>query len=125
MKIPDNLDSKLVMQGIHIDLTESLQNTIREKFAVILRHNEFILRLNVRLHKNQTQGSDHHYRATAQVEIGGPDMVASTEGKEVYPVLDELVEKLDRLLERRHGRHKDRRNHPQEIELNSDIPKAS
>lgn len=112
------------MQGIHVELTDSLQSAIRDKFAAILRHNEFIIRINVRLHQDQTIGTDHHYQATAQIEIGGPDLVASADGKDAYVVLDELVEKLDRLLERRHGRRKEKRNHPQEIELDAPIPKT-
>lgn len=124
MNLPDNLHSKLIMQGIHMELTEALQNAIRDKFAVLLRHNEFIVRIDVRLDQNQTVGKDHHYRATAQIEIGGPDLVATAEGKDAYVVLDDLVEKLEQLLKRRHGRRKDRRNHPQEIELEANIPKA-
>ena len=124
MKLPDNLDSKLVMQGVHIELTDALQNAIREKFAVLLRHNEFIIRIQVRLHQDQTMGNEHHYTATAEIEIGGPNLVATAEGKDAYVILDELVDRLDHLLERRHGRRKDRRNHPHDIELDANIPKA-
>ncbi len=124
MNLPENQESKLLMQGIHIELTEALQNAIREKFAVLLRHNDYIIRINVRLHQDQTMGTEHHYTATAQIEIGGPDLIATADGKDAYVVLDELVERLDNLLERRHGRRKDRRNHPHDIELDSNIPKT-
>jgi putative sigma-54 modulation protein len=124
MNTPETIDSKLIMQGIHFELTAAMQDIIREKFAVLLRHNDFIIRINLRIAQEQTLGQDHLYRGTAQIEIGGPDLVASTEGKDAYGVLDELVDKLDRLLERRHGRRKDRRNHPHEIELDAPIPKA-
>jgi len=124
MNLPENLAGKLLMQGIHVELTEALQNAIREKFAVLLRHNDYILRINVRLHQDQTLGTEHHYTATAQIEIGGPDLVATAEGKEAYVVLDELVARLDNQLERRHGRRKEKRNHPHDIELNADIPKT-
>jgi putative sigma-54 modulation protein len=91
---------------------------------VLLRHNEFIQRINVRLHQDQTLGNDHHYTATADIEISGPNLVATAEGKDAYVILDELVDRLDNLIERRHGRRKERRNHPHDIELNSNIPKA-
>lgn len=123
MNLPGDSDSKLLMQGIHVELTEALQSAIREKFAVLLRHNDYIIRINVRLHQDQTMGNDHHYTATAQIEIGGPDLVATAEGKDAYAVLDDLVARLDNLLERRHGRRKERRNHPHDIELDSNIPK--
>jgi putative sigma-54 modulation protein len=124
MDIPENLASKLIMQGVHVELTEALKNAIREKFAVLLRHNEFIIRISVRLHQDQTMGRERHYTATAQIEIGGPDLVATAEGKDAYSILDELVERLDQLIARRHGRRKERRNHPHDIELNSNIPKT-
>lgn len=123
MAKPTFSDDKIHMQGIHIDLTESLQNNIREKFAVLLRHNEWIVRVNVRLHLDQTRGKKHHYTATGQVEVRGPDIVASVKGDEAYAVLDGLVEKLDEQLRERHERFKDRRNHPQrDIAVEAEVP---
>jgi putative sigma-54 modulation protein len=121
----DDIGSKILMQGIHLDLTEALQNAIRDKFSVLLRHNPYIIRINVRLDLNQTRGQTHLYRASAQVEIGGPDLNASADAPDAYDVLDLLVAKLSKLIERRHGLRKDRRNHPHEIELAAAIPKAS
>lgn len=123
--LSENLEAKIIMQGIHVQLTEALQNAIREKLGRLLRHNDEIIRINVRLHQDQTLGTEHHYTATAQVEIRGPDLVASVDGKEPYDLLDALAEKLDHLLERRHGKRKDKRNHPHEIDLDAPLPKAA
>lgn len=122
--VSDELDSKLIIQGIHLDLSEAMRAVIREKFGVLLRHNEYIVRINLRLHRDQTLGTDHHYSATAQIEIGGPDLVASADGKEAYDVLDELVEKLDRQLKSRQDRRKDKRNHPHPTEFKANLPKT-
>src|SRR4051812_48182616 len=94
----DDITSKIIMQGIHVDLTAAMQNIIREKFSVLLRHNEWIVRINVRLHQDQHRGKNHHYTATAQLEMRGPDIVATVKGDEAYSVLDGLVEKLDEQL---------------------------
>ena len=120
----DDISSKIIMQGVHIDLTAAMQNIIREKFSVLLRHNEWIVRINVRLHQDQQRGKNHHYTATGQIEIGGPDIVATVKGDDAYNVLDGLVEKLDEQLRERHERRKDRRNHPQEVEIESQLPKS-
>ena len=120
----DDISSKIIMQGVHIELTAAMQNIIREKFSVLLRHNEWIVRINVRLHQDQQRGKNHHYTATGQIEIGGPDIVATVKGDDAYNVLDGLVEKLDEQLRERHERRKDRRNHPQEVEIESQLPKA-
>lgn len=112
------------MQGIHVELTEAMKAAIREKFGRLLRHNPWIIRINIRLHQDQTMGRDHHYTATGQVEIGGPDLVATVEGNEAYDLLDQLEAKLDGLLRRRHGLRKDKRNHPHEVEIGADLPKV-
>src|SRR5215217_5784281 len=120
----DDIASKIIMQGIHIELTAAMQNVIREKFSVLLRHNERIVRVNVRLHQDQQRGKTFHYTGTGQIEIGGPDIVATVKGEDAYSVLDGLVEKLDEQLRERHERRKDKRNHPQEVEIDVDLPKV-
>jgi putative sigma-54 modulation protein len=120
----DDIASKIIMQGVHIELTAAMQNIIREKFSVLIRHNEWIVRINVRLHQDQQRGKNHHYTATGQIEIGGPDIVATVKGEDAYAVLDGLVEKLDEQLRERHERRKDKRNHPREVEIETELPKA-
>ena len=122
--VSEDLESKITMQGVHLQLTDALQDTIREKFGRLLTRNERIVRIDVRIHQDQTLGTEHHYTVTGQIVIGGPDLVATVEGKDVYPLLDGLVETLDHLLERRHGKRKDHRNHPQAIDLDASIPKS-
>jgi len=119
----DDIASKIIMQGVHVELTAAMQNIIREKFSVLLRHNERIVRVHVRLHQDQQRGQKYHYTATGQIEIGGPDLVATVKGDEAYSVLDGLVEKLDEQLRERHERRKDKRNHPQDVEIDADLPK--
>ena len=123
--LSQDLDSKILMQGIHVELTEAMQNAIREKFGRLLGRNEHIIRINVRVHQDQTLGTEHHYTVTGQIEIGGPDLVASVDGMEAYDLLDALVEKLDHLLEKRQGRRKDKRNHPHGVELDVPLPKTN
>ena len=126
MKPLPNTDpsSKLILQAVHVELTEAMENAMRDKLAVLLRHNDYIVRVSVRLQRDQTLGNEHHYTATGQIEIGGPDLIASADGKDAYEVIDILVDKLDRQLERRHGKRKGRRNHPRASELDVDLPKT-
>lgn len=119
----DELGSKIIMQGIHVDLTAAMQNVIREKFSVLLRHHERIIRINVRLQQDQNRGQNHHYSGTAHIEIGGPDIVANVKGEDAYNVFDGLVEKLDQQLRERHERRKEKRNHPHDVEIDANLPK--
>jgi putative sigma-54 modulation protein len=120
----DDVLSKIHMQGVHVELTAAMQNVIREKFSVLLRHNEWIVRVNIRLHQDQQRGNQHHYTATGQIEMRGPDIVATVKGDDGYAVLDGLVEKLDEQLRERHERLKDKRNHPEAVEIDAELPKA-
>ena len=120
----DDISSKIIMQGVHVNLTAAMQNAILEKFSVLLRHNEWIVRIHVRLHQDQQRGNKHHYTATGQIEIGGPDIVATVKGDDAYSVLDGLVEKLDEQLRERHERRKDKRNHSREVEIETQLPKS-
>jgi putative sigma-54 modulation protein len=119
----DDFANKIILQGIHVELTAAMQNVMREKFSVLLRHNEWIIRINVRLHQDQTRGQKHHYTATGQVEVRGPDIVATVKGDDAYNVIDGLVEKLDEQLRERHERRKDKRNHPHDVEIETALPK--
>jgi putative sigma-54 modulation protein len=121
----DNLSSKIIMQGVHVQLTAAMQNSIREKFAVLLRHNERIDRIHVKLNEDQHHGNTYHYVATARIEIAGPDLIASVKGADAYNVIDGLVAKLDEQLRERHERRKDKRNHPHSVDLDVDLPKAA
>lgn len=112
------------MAGVHVELTSALQNAIREKFSVLLRHNAWIVRIDVRLHHDQTRGSQHFFSATGKIEVRGPDIVASVKGDDAYAVLDALVQKLDEQLRQRHERAKDKRNHPHDVELDAELPKV-
>lgn len=117
--------SKIQMQGVHVSLTPSLQNSIQLRFAALLRHDAQIVRINIRLHRDQTIGQTHHYTATAQVELRGPDLVAHADDSNAYAALDQVAQKLDQLLERKHSRRKDRRNHPRGVEIAAELPKVS
>jgi len=120
----DDIGSKIIMQGIHVELTEAMQSIIREKFSVLFRHHERIIRVHIRLHHDQQRGQKHFYTATGQIEISGPDIVATVKGDDAYNALDELVEKLSQQLRDRHERRKDKRNHPQAVEIDATLPKV-
>lgn len=126
MPLPSERDpaERILVQCIHVELTPAMYRVIVDKFATLIRHDPNIIRINVRLHKDQKLGGDYHYSATAQIEVSGPDMVAHTEGQDAYAALDQLVDKLDHLLERRHDRRKGRRQQPHGVEIAADLPKG-
>ncbi len=117
-------DTKFIIRGIHLDLTEALKQITMEKASRLLRHNEHIIRLRIDLEFDKTRGNADQFIAKGRIEISGPDLIASVHSEDAYKSVDLLVDKLDALLRERHGRRKDNRNHPHAAELDGQLPKV-
>ena len=123
-KIPEALAAKILVSGIHLELTEALKNIAQHKAARLLRHNDYIVRIRIDLEHDKTRGTPDLFVAKGHIEIGGPDLLASVASDDAYKSLDLLIDKLDSLLRRRHGLRKDKRNHPHGVELTAALPKT-
>jgi putative sigma-54 modulation protein len=122
--LPDRpAESKLLLRGIHLDLTHALRTVILDKMNRVLRHNARIIRLRIDLEHDRTRAIGRQFLAKGHIEIAGPDLIASVASDDAYKSLDLLVDKLDGLLRRRHGRRKDKRNHPHAAEIGAALPK--
>jgi putative sigma-54 modulation protein len=117
-------ETKFIIRGIHLDLTDALRRITMEKAARLLRHNDHILRIRLDLELDQTRGAKDQFIAKGRIEISGPDLIASVQSEDAYKSVDLLVDKLDGLLRERHGRRKDNRNHPHAAELDGQLPKV-
>lgn len=123
-KNPIDPASKLIVRGVHLDLTEALRQAVATKAERLLRHNDYIVRIRIDLELDKTKDVNHKFIAKGHIEIGGPDLIASVASEDCYKSIDLLVDKLDRLLERRHGIRKDKRNHPHATDIASELPKT-
>ncbi len=121
---PETLAEKLIVRGVHLDLTEALRAYVANKTGRLLRHNDNIVRLRVDLELDRTASVGSEFIAKGQIEISGPDLVVSVATEDAYKSIDLMVDKLDALLRRRHGLRKDKRNHPHAVELEASLPKA-
>jgi len=117
-------ETKFILRGIHLDLTDALRRITMEKASRLLRHNAHILRIRIDLEHDKTRGAKDQFIAKGRIEISGPDLIASVHSDDAYKSVDALVDKLDALLRERHGRRKDSRNHPHAAELGAPLPKA-
>jgi putative sigma-54 modulation protein len=101
---PKAIDSsKILLRGVHVDLTDAMRAIFHEKLSRLLRHEPRIVRLRVDIEHDRTRGSEHLFVAKGHIEIGGPDLLASVASNDAYKSIDLLVGKLDRLIRRRHG----------------------
>jgi putative sigma-54 modulation protein len=116
--------AKFLVRGIHLDLTDALRQAAIDKASRLLRHNRYIIRIRIDLELDKTRGVSDQFLAKGHIEIGGPDLIARVHSDDAYKSLDLLVDKLDGLLRTRHGRRKDKRNHPHAPELAAGLPKT-
>ena len=117
-------DGRVIVRGIHLELTPSLRDAAEALAERLLRHEDRIVRVRIDLEHDHTRSPAAMFVAKGHIEIGGPDLLASVASDDAYKALDLLVEKLDRLIQRRAGRRKDKRNHPHDIELPAALPKV-
>jgi putative sigma-54 modulation protein len=116
---------RLLVRGIHLDLTDALRATIADKAARLFRHQEHIVRLRIDLEHDKTSAVDRRFVAKGYIEISGPDLVASVASEEAYKSIDLLVDKLDGLIRRRASQRKDKQHHPHPVEITDTLPKAT
>lgn len=114
----------LIVSGIHLELTPSLKTFVREKAERLFRHEERIVRMRVELECDRNGTAGVQFKAKGHIQIQGPDMNAVVQADECHKAISMLVDKLDRMLQRRHQLHRVKRNHPHAVEIDAEIPKA-
>jgi len=117
-------NNELIVSGIHLELTPSLKTFVREKAQRLFRHEERIVRIRVELECDPQVDVATRFKAKGHIVIHGPDMNAVVESDECHKAVSMLVDKLDRMLARRHQLFRVKRNHPHPVELDTELPKA-
>ena len=99
---------QLSISGHHVDLTESINTYIEQKFEKLDRHSDQITQVHVVLNLEKLR---HLAEATAHVT--GAELFATADAEDMYTAIDQLVDKLDRQvikhkeknIARAHGSH--------------------
>ena len=60
---PEVLDQKLIISGIHLDLTDGMKQHVREKVSKLLRHEPHIVRVRVTIEYHQTKSNHGQFIA--------------------------------------------------------------
>lgn len=102
------VDDRLLLRGVHLRLTHALRDYAARKAARLLRHNARIIRVRFDLEHDATAAVGRQFVAKGHIEIGGPDLLASVAADDLYKAIGLMVDKLTRLLHRRHGRFAER-----------------
>ncbi len=102
--------NELIVSGIHLELTPSLKTYVQEKTERLFRHAERIIRIRVELECDSTADVANRFKAKGHIEINGPDLNATVASDECHKAISLLVNKLDRMLSKRHHLYKARRH---------------
>lgn len=116
---------EVIVSGIHLELTPSLKHYVHEKAERLFRHQERIVRIRVELECDRNAAVGMQFKAKGHIEIQGPDMNAVVQADDCHKAISMLVDKLDRMLQRRHQLHRVKRNHPHGVELDATLPKIA
>jgi putative sigma-54 modulation protein len=119
-----NNPQEVIVSGIHLELTPSLKTFVQEKAERLFRHEERIVRVRVELECDPKQAVAHRFTAKGHIAIYGPDMNASVSADECHKAISMLIDKLDRMLERRAHMMKSKRQHIRVTDLEAAIPEA-
>ena len=94
----------LSISGHHVELTDSLNDYITQKFEKLDRHYDHITQVHVVLNAEKIE----HF-AEATVHVTGGTLFANACADDMYASIDALVDKLDRQLikhkEKNESRH--------------------
>ncbi len=112
---------EIIVSGIHLELTSSLKTFVREKSERLFRHEDRIVRLRVELECDPKQAVSTRFKAKGHIVVNGPEMNACVESDECHKAVALLVDKLDRMLSRRHLLLRSTRNHARAADVGADL----
>jgi ribosome hibernation promoting factor len=116
---------ELIVSGIHLELTPSLKTYVNDKVGRLFRHEERIVRIRVELEYDGKNDVTRPFIAKGHIELHGPDFNCSVAADECHKSVDQLVDKLNRMLRRRARYFKVRRKHLHPVELGALVPKMA
>ena len=105
---PEEINAKLLLRGVHLNLTDSMRDVFHEKVGRLLRHEPRIIRVRIDV-DHDTSHAKGLYTAKGHIVISGPDLIASESSPDAYKAVDVLIDKLDRLLRNRSKGLKEKR----------------
>lgn len=97
----------LTISGHHLEVTQALRNYVMTKLERITRHFDQIEDIRVRLIIENETEKERRQRAECRIRVKGSDLFAECAHEDLYAALDQLADKLDRLVKRYKARVQD------------------
>ena len=116
---------EVIISGTKINLSDGLKNSIREKVDRLFRHEENIIRIQVELEYDTHRKNQDEYIAKGHIEIRGKPMIVSVSSEDLYKSIDEMVDKLDRMIRRRSRLDRVKRKTIDDGDIPAELPKVA
>lgn len=118
-------NEKIILSGNHIELTDEIKLLVEEKADRLLRHEDQIIRILVDLEYDNHKSKAGEFIAKGHIEINGPPMIVSVASDDIGKSIDQMIDKLDRKIRRRHRLDRVKRKAIHDIEIPSELPKVA
>ncbi|SDM06156.1 putative sigma-54 modulation protein [Oryzisolibacter propanilivorax] len=90
----------LTISGHHLEVTPALHNYVTSKLERILRHFDQVVDVKVLLSVENQKEKDKRQRAECTLRVKGSDLFVESMHADLYAAIDELMDKLDRMVVR-------------------------
>jgi putative sigma-54 modulation protein len=90
----------LTISGHHLEITPSLRSYVTNKLDRISRHFDQVVDVKVLLTVEKQKEKERRQRAECNIHVKGSDMFAESSHADLYAAVDDLVDKLDRQVNR-------------------------
>ena len=115
----------VIVTGRNIELTKAMKEAVYRKAEKLFEHEEQIIRLRVELEYNKNVTSQDEQIAKGHIEISGNPLITTETSENMYTSIDQMVDKLDRMLRRRSRLRRVKRKDVHAVDLPSQLPKTS
>ena len=97
----------MTISGHHLEVTPALRGYVTSKLDRITRHFDQVVDVKVLLTIDNMKEKNSRQRAECNVHVKGRDIFAESSHADLYAAVDDLTDKLDRLVARHKTKIKD------------------
>ncbi|GAB2740537.1 ribosome-associated translation inhibitor RaiA [Melaminivora jejuensis] len=90
----------LTISGHHLEVTPALRSYVTTKLERILRHFDQVVDVKVLLTVENQKEKDRRQRAECTLRVKGSDLFVESMNADLYAAIDELMDRLDRMVVR-------------------------
>jgi putative sigma-54 modulation protein len=90
----------LTISGHHLEVTPALRSYVTSKLDRISRHFDQVVDVKVILTVEKQREKERRQRAECNIHVKGNDLFAESAHADLYAAVDDLVDKLDRQVNR-------------------------